>query len=362
MQAKALVAGGTAIVVLAVSCRDATPPPELTEPDQPSYGISEHVVEWLPVGTVIPHGQAIHEPPEPYNARRHGPPGETRHDNAAHLPKYASLPVRQLPPPPAPSSTPDQQGFYSTEMGWYLEHGPSGVYATMDAQLNLWIPEGALPTVLYAPAVRPERGCLEMVVAHTRLDAFETAPAHEFWVWNHCRPSSDNPVLVHDMEGAGWGFDYLRDMAGVGEDLEPMMYAQLYDDDSNDCYDALLYNFTMGRYDSVYSWCGDDSDYWYGWAFWELEEGSLAEHNACDRYPSIQALHVVMLNPNNQPGIHLADSAPLYFETDTATCIDNGSYFILLEESGWQAWTPDNLNTANSGGGGATGCEEELLC
>lgn len=309
-------------------------------------------LKWLPPGTIVPPGQPALGFPTPYSPEQR-PLRQSQARNMSDSAKYDHVPERHLPGrsvEPSPGAE-----FYATEMGWLL-YGIDyiGVFTTVDTQTNIDLPLDSAGVWLYAQATRPPTGCLEMAVAHTRVPPYDDHTAHEFWIWNHCLERVDNPVVPHDMEDPGWEYDYVRNQ-GISADPEPSFNAQIYSGDcpqgqgcepsgSPICQTAMLYNFSDGYWEELYTWCEDDPEYDYGWSFWELEETSVESHEQCDFIPSVQMINFGLMPPDGSGMTNFAEASKDYFDRGDCTL---GDYYLIYEYNegyGWRAETPHPWN------------------
>lgn len=115
---------------------------------------------WLPVGTIVPVGESIDAPPEPYDPVRHGPAlkSAVEFENLANKPGFERFPKRRGPSGSSASNVVPPPGNGDRGFQWNQTTRPwFGASAMYDLNLNLQLPTpwGGHDMYVYAPTMMP---------------------------------------------------------------------------------------------------------------------------------------------------------------------------------------------------------------
>ena len=272
---------------------------------------------YLRPGVPVPEGAIPAGAPEPYNARRHGPPTPNTMPEAnlaaelnAHPVVGASMrgrrdqsrergrarPSRSIgvsassdPPPPG-----------NGDRGFYVKKGV-GIYAGNDAERGITIPTSTFgpvthtpatddsAAVVYAPTHLPDVeggttvGCIEATTVHWAWDHdTSTEDLHGFWDW--C--GDEEFEVLEDMDSSTWRSKYVRTYDG-----EERFYISVVPEDPADaegnCWQGLIWNFNTGSWEEKLESCGTGPSWTQGWTMWEQWY-----HQTCPAYPHIRSADI----------------------------------------------------------------------
>jgi hypothetical protein len=269
---------------------------------------SGHSTRYLPVGTVVPAGEAVSRPIEPYDPAKHGP-----------ALRIAPEGIRAPEVQRAAQRLTGQQGgataaraihFGSAtwgESGAGVVYAPPalipdagdaklyGIYGVIDAQLNVSLPAapvGSDGIFLFSPTTSlPERMCLEMGVLHWRPPG--QGNRHEAFIRDWCDPDTfGGDVRL-------WGLfgdivdDYVRTYQGESTISFTLVTPNIPNPTFGTCSYAHFYNYTVGGWVEFLQSCKRPDTYrslsFSGWTMW-LALDFATTYPDCPTTPSIRAL------------------------------------------------------------------------
>jgi hypothetical protein len=272
---------------------------------------------WMRIGTIVPPGDTLVAPPEPYDPRRHGRllSNPLAAANLALRPGFRSPPKR-VPPhkypapmvpcdadgcpedsggsadPPPPGN--GDRGFFFTQTSQYW-YGASAVNDIRGISLPAPL-SGTDGVFLYAPTMMPAGGaCLEVTQVYARFNG-SSATSPNLGVWDWCQSAPSGRFVVYMPEDATFRNHFVRTYQGR-DTYSISIETPALGPTIGQCWYTDMYDYTLGGWVQLTSSCGNPYHGWgtTGWTMWE--SWYLMDGGRCPTLPSIRATNVVLYDP-----------------------------------------------------------------
>ena len=302
------------VALLLAGCGGESEPPTASDSEAAPQHALELVVigrdAYLPNGTIVPPGQAIPAPPEPFDPKRHSyvrsvlESTNVLADPGFSIPRR--FPRRSVNPSTVVGSavqTPDPGNADFSIALRQVTHQWYGVYQVNDVATTIELLPRTVPNdtgYIYSPTLLPPgHTCIEVTTVHRRGYGGPTEHLHGWFDWCHLAGSDTGRwVSLSKVNNLVFQDHYVRQYLGQPTVTVAIVTPTTY----NGCWYGEMYDFLLGGWTETLSSCTRPVSYSpgansgaNGWSAWEA--WYVVTNSNCVTIPNIRAMNIQFANP-----------------------------------------------------------------